>query len=230
MSGPKDSARDQNWLVNALTVANLPTLCCLLVHLTGDRSWIEGEFVPSRTRGLDDNDSGGFTEGVKQKIRGAAYAAVTDWLSGKGPALPNPTDELLVEMMSTSLGEVVPQSYAPMIRRDLALSENSVPSPISTPANSDFCALIIGAGISGLCAAIEFEGAGIPYTIVERHIDLGGVWFENRYPGAACDVPSYLYSFSFAAYDWSRFFAGSGEIHNYLGSGCIKLVACKGEV
>jgi 4-hydroxyacetophenone monooxygenase len=218
MSGQKDSTRDQDWLVNALTAANLPTLCCLLVHLTGDRSWIEGEFVPSRTRGLDDNDSGGFSLGVKQKIRDAAYVALTDWLSGKSPALPNPTDELLVEMMSASLGEVVPQSYAPMIRKDLALSENSVASPISTPANSDFCALIIGAGISGLCAAIEFEGAGIPYTIVERHNDLGGVWFENRYPGAACDVPSYLYSFSFAAYDWSRFFAGSSEIHNYLES------------
>ena len=218
MIGRNDSAKNQDWVRNALTVANLPTLCCLLVHLTGDRSWIEGEFVPSRTRGLDDNDSGGFSEGVKQKIRDAAHIALTDWLSGKSPALPNPTDELLVEMMGTSLGEVVPQSYAPMIRNDLALSDNSVASSISTPANSDFCALIIGAGISGLCAAIAFEAVGIPYTIVERHNDLGGVWFENRYPGAACDVPSYLYSFSFAAYDWSRFFAGSSEIHNYLES------------
>jgi 4-hydroxyacetophenone monooxygenase len=53
-------------------------------------------------------------------------------------------------------------------------------------------------------------------VIVERRHAVGGVWYDNRYPGAACDVPSHLYSFSFAPYDWSRFFAGSREIHSYL--------------
>ncbi len=80
----------------------------------------------------------------------------------------------------------------------------------------DFRVLIIGAGISGLCAAVNLGAAGIPYTIVERHHRLGGVWNENKYPGAACDVPSHLYSFSFANYDWSRFFASSDEIQSYL--------------
>jgi 4-hydroxyacetophenone monooxygenase len=42
------------------------------------------------------------------------------------------------------------------------------------------------------------------------------VWLENRYPGAACDVPSHLYSFSFAPFDWTRFFASGSEIHEYL--------------
>ncbi|WP_231639508.1 flavin-containing monooxygenase [Sphingomonas profundi] len=63
---------------------------------------------------------------------------------------------------------------------------------------------------------MAFAAAGIPYRIVERRGDLGGVWFENRYPGAACDVPSHLYSFSHAPFSWSRYFAGSREIHAYL--------------
>ena len=103
-----------------------------------------------------------------------------------------------------------------MIRQELDLP----PAPVATPAPAapppGFSALIIGAGISGLCAAIELAAAGIPYVIVERRAQLGGVWFDNRYPGAACDVPSHLYSYSFAAYDWSRYFADSREIHRYL--------------
>lgn len=197
-------------------MANLPTLCCLLVHLTGDRRWIEEPFLPTRVRGMGDNDSGGFPDDVRKEIRSAAFSALSDWFSGKPPLLANPSDDLLVEMMGISLGETVPATYAPMIRNDLHLPPSAPDEKTSPSPPPAFRALIIGAGISGLCAAIELAAAGIPYTIVERHHDLGGVWFENRYPGAACDVPSHLYSFSFAPYDWSRFFAGSREIHNYL--------------
>ena len=221
-SETETSPKGSEWLAAALEVANLPTLCCMLVHLTGDRGWIEGRFVPTRVRGMDDNDSGGLPDAVKQEIRRAAHHVLSDWFAGKSPVLPNPSDELLIEMMSVSLGEAVPATYAPMIRNDLHLPPaNAAAKAIAAafdPANlpTGFRALIIGAGISGLCAAIELAAVGIPYTIVERHDELGGVWFENRYPGAACDVPSYLYSFSFAPFDWSRFFAGSREIHTYL--------------
>lgn len=205
-----------DWLAVALAVANVPTLACLLVHLTGDRRWIEGKFIPSRTRGMDDNDSGGLPEPVQQEIRDAALIALTKFLAGEAAQLANPSDALLVEMMSISLGEVIPDTYAAMIRKDLDLPALDGIEQVNPPIPADFRALIIGAGISGLCAAIQFAEAGIPYTIVERHDRPGGVWLENRYPGAACDVPSHLYSFSFAPFDWSRFFAGSREIHAYL--------------
>ncbi len=213
---PTDS--DAEWLDAALLGASIPTLACVLVHLTGERRWIEGRYVPSRQRGMDDNDSGGLPDAVQDEIRQAARTTIGDWLGGKPPVLANPSDSLLVEMMSVSLGENVPPDYAPMIREDLALSPLADKLLSDVPAPPGFTALIIGAGISGLCAAIELAQAGIPYTIVERRQALGGVWFDNRYPGAACDVPSYLYSFSFAPYDWSRFFAGSREINTYLDS------------
>ena len=205
-----------DWLTVALEAANVPTLACLLVQLTGDRRWIEGKFVPARTRGMDDNDSGGLPGDVQQEIRDAAYEKLTGHFAGEPARLANPSDSLLVEMMGVSLGETVPASYAPMIRADLDLSAADGSEATKPPVPEGFRALIIGAGISGLCAAIQLAEAGIPYTIVERHDRPGGVWLENRYPGAACDVPSHLYSFSFAPYDWSRFFAGSREIHAYL--------------
>ncbi|QKW07539.1 NAD(P)/FAD-dependent oxidoreductase [Streptomyces sp. NA04227] len=76
---------------------------------------------------------------------------------------------------------------------------------------------IIGAGFGGLCAAVRLRQAGITsFTLFEKGSDVGGVWRANTYPGAACDVPSHLYEFSFAPNPrWSRRFAGQREIHAY---------------
>jgi cation diffusion facilitator CzcD-associated flavoprotein CzcO len=78
--------------------------------------------------------------------------------------------------------------------------------------------LIVGAGFGGIAAAIELRRHGITdITILEKAPDLGGTWFYNSYPGAACDVPSHLYSFSFAQRrDWSRLCSPQQEIHAYL--------------
>jgi cation diffusion facilitator CzcD-associated flavoprotein CzcO len=77
---------------------------------------------------------------------------------------------------------------------------------------------IIGTGFGGLAAAVRLKQAGISDLVLfEKSDDVGGVWRENTYPGAACDVPSHLYSLSFAPKaDWSRRFAPQAEIHQYL--------------
>jgi cation diffusion facilitator CzcD-associated flavoprotein CzcO len=78
--------------------------------------------------------------------------------------------------------------------------------------------VIVGAGFGGLAAAIELRRHGIDdVTILEKAPDFGGTWFYNSYPGCACDVPSQLYSFSFAQRrDWSRLCSPQGEILGYL--------------
>ncbi|MEO5878056.1 MAG: NAD(P)/FAD-dependent oxidoreductase [Streptosporangiaceae bacterium] len=79
---------------------------------------------------------------------------------------------------------------------------------------------IIGAGFGGIGLAILLKRAGIDFVILEKSSDLGGTWRDNVYPGAACDVPAHLYSFSFEhTSDWSRRFAGQEEILDYL-RGC----------
>jgi cation diffusion facilitator CzcD-associated flavoprotein CzcO len=79
-------------------------------------------------------------------------------------------------------------------------------------------AAIVGAGFGGVGAAIRLKQAGIEdLTVYERGDSVGGVWRANTYPGAACDVPSHLYSFSFApGHEWSRRYAPQPEILNYL--------------
>jgi cation diffusion facilitator CzcD-associated flavoprotein CzcO len=77
---------------------------------------------------------------------------------------------------------------------------------------------IIGTGFGGIAAAVRLRQAGVTDVVLfEKSDDVGGVWRENTYPGAACDVPSHLYSLSFAPKaDWSRRFAPQAEIHQYL--------------
>jgi cyclohexanone monooxygenase len=78
--------------------------------------------------------------------------------------------------------------------------------------------LVIGAGISGVGAAIRLLREGITdFVVLEKAAALGGTWRDNVYPGCACDVPSALYSYSFAQKpDWSQAFAGQREILDYV--------------
>ncbi|MFI5095493.1 MAG: flavin-containing monooxygenase [Candidatus Acidiferrales bacterium] len=78
--------------------------------------------------------------------------------------------------------------------------------------------LIVGGGFSGLCMAIKLREAGMnSFLLIEKSDDIGGTWYDNRYPGCACDIPSHLYSFSFDPYpDWSRMYPGQQEIHDYM--------------
>ncbi|KAL4816188.1 hypothetical protein BDW67DRAFT_185013 [Aspergillus spinulosporus] len=81
---------------------------------------------------------------------------------------------------------------------------------------------IIGAGVSGILMGVKILqqkhlSRHVDFHIYEKSPEVGGTWFENRYPGCACDVPSHLYQYSFAPNtDWSRFYATSSEIQSYL--------------
>lgn len=78
--------------------------------------------------------------------------------------------------------------------------------------------VIIGSGFSGLCLGIQLKQAGIhTFTILEKANQLGGTWRDNTYPGAACDVPSISYCFSFEQKtDWSRKWSPQTEILAYM--------------
>jgi cation diffusion facilitator CzcD-associated flavoprotein CzcO len=83
---------------------------------------------------------------------------------------------------------------------------------------NDFPIAIIGAGFAGIGAAIQLIKAGIDsFTIFERASEIGGTWRDNTYPGAACDVPSHMYSLSFEPNpSWTTRYATSWEIQQYL--------------
>jgi hypothetical protein len=86
-----------------------------------------------------------------------------------------------------------------------------------TISSSDFSVLIIGAGMSGLLAAIRLKQAGIPYIIVDKNSEVGGTWYENTYPGCRVDNPNHLYCYSFEPiYDWPQHYSTQDALHAYF--------------
>ena len=96
------------------------------------------------------------------------------------------------------------------------MNQSAAPAAPSSITSVDV--LIVGAGFSGLCMGIKLLEAEMKsFLMIEKSCEIGGTWWDNRYPGCACDIPSHLYSFSFApSTEWTRMYPGQQEIHDYL--------------
>lgn len=200
----------------AMPDANVPTLLLLLVQLTGDHGWLEGPFQPGRSKGIDDNDTGGLPQEVQDGVRSAAVDAIMAWHDGRPEAIPEPAPEQIIDMLSVTEAEQLPPEYAGIMLARLEAFANPEAGVPKLEAPEGFFALIVGAGMSGVCAAIRLRQAGIPYVIVEKQNDVAGVWNSHRYPGCSVDTPSHLYSYTFAGHDWTRLFPAREEIGEYF--------------
>jgi len=111
---------------------------------------------------------------------------------------------------TASSGAVGPGAAGPGTGRQNATAPAPLPGHVRVA--------IIGAGLGGIGAGIRLRGAGVTdFVILERAGSVGGTWRDNTYPGCACDIPSHLYSFSFAPNpDWSHSFSRQPEIWRYL--------------
>ncbi|KKA24407.1 Cyclohexanone monooxygenase [Rasamsonia emersonii CBS 393.64] len=104
----------------------------------------------------------------------------------------------------------------------MGVFDNTDPTDLSTrPINEPrpIKVIVFGAGMSGILAGILFPRSirNLELVIYEKNADLGGTWFENIYPGIACDIPSHTYQFSFENNtQWSSYYASGAEIQAYL--------------
>ncbi|MBC3191793.1 NAD(P)/FAD-dependent oxidoreductase [Pseudonocardia sp. C8] len=203
----------------ALAEANLPTLQLVLAQLTGEEDWLDGEFRPTRTVALDDNDTAGLPAGSRARIVAAAFEVLRDVRDGRRPLPAAPSDAQLVALLSRSLGEDVPPEYGPSMAEEAGFrAREGLAWTAARPAAADRThVLVIGAGAAGIATAVRLRALGIPFTVVEKNESVGGVWYENTYPGAGVDTPAHLYSFSFSPRrEWSRYYAKQPEVLEYL--------------
>lgn len=208
----------------ALEAASIPTLMACLVHITGDRRWIERPFLPKRDIALFADPSGGLPPEVQAQVRQGMGRVLAELADGRRQPAPQPDDALMLDIMRTIIAEPVPAEYVPMIREEMGLADRAVrwddesaPAPRLRRSREDLHVLIIGAAISGLCAAIRLGEMGIPYRIVEKNEDIGGTWWENDYPESGVDTPNHFYSYSFQPnLDWSSCYSKRGEVLDYL--------------
>lgn len=199
----------------ALAHADLRVLVMCLFHLTGDRAWLEPPYQPVRDVRLIADPAAGFSEETQRTIRETAEGLLADGV--RAPIVEDPGPEAFGRMMSVFLGELVPPEYVPLVRQDMGLERGDVrwsgAGPDGTPAD----VIIVGAGVSGVCLAAKLVGLGIPCTVVERNPEVGGTWFDNRYPGCGVDTPNHLYSYSFAPNPaWRHYFSPRDELQSYV--------------
>ncbi len=208
----------------ALADAHLPTLMMSLVHMTGDASILSDDMKPAYDF-FADGRLGGFDEAKQARVRDAARAAITAYLAGDGKLPPPPAPATIRRMMDFIAGGEVPERYMGMMMEELAVDgvDQKQPhweSPKLKSAAAKMKVLIVGAGMSGLLAAIRLQQAGIAYEIIEKNADVGGTWLENTYPGCRVDNPSHLYGYSFEPnHEWPMHFSTQPVLRDYF-MGC----------
>lgn len=208
---------DDAFLAKVLERASIPTLLMSLVHLTGDAGLLRGPARPGRS-GMGDTQ-GGMSREDKAAVRALALRALADYRDRGCTLPPPPTPETLHEMMSVMVGEAVPRAYVPMMLEELALEGRDVRGGGLGSCAPDLGGpvLVIGAGMSGLLAAIRLEEAGVPYVVVEKNDAVGGTWYENTYPGCRVDVANHFYCYSFEPnHDWPEYYSGRDELFAYF--------------
>ncbi|MER5628016.1 NAD(P)/FAD-dependent oxidoreductase [Streptosporangium sp. NPDC002544] len=197
--------------------ANIPTLLMVIYQVTRDERWLRPPYLPTRSKGLGDHDSGGLPEPVQEEIRAAGVRALLDLQDGRAPAIALPDPEQTRRMLEACVGEPVDRSYGEMFAREFRRRAGADDGPARpVRGGSDLRVLVIGAGVSGIIAAHRLERMGVSYLVVDKHDAPGGNWLDNRYPGAGVDTPSHLYSFSFAPRDWTQHFELRGELERYF--------------
>ena len=214
-------AKDAQMIDQALADANLPALLMALVHITGDAGLLRDDLKPVYDF-FADGRYGGYSQEQQDDLRAFAREKITAYLAGDGTLPPPPSPQTIRRMMDFIAGAEVPERYVPLLMEELGVDGVDQKRPIwETPqlkaAAAKTKVVIIGAGMSGILAAIRLQQAGIAYEIVEKNAEVGGTWLENSYPGCRVDNPSHLYSFSFEAnHDWPQHYSNQQVLFDYF--------------
>jgi len=118
--------------------------------------------------------------------------------AGAGPIGPGPQDRL-PESVNMAFGEEIPPEAMNLWIEELALTPRMFEwrENVDLTRLKDFSVTVIGSGLGGLNVAAQLKMAGIPFSVIEKNSDVGGTWFENRYPGARVDSPSRAYTHTY---------------------------------
>jgi len=201
-------------LRQALVEANAQTLLMVYVHLTHDETMLDvfSNYIrpPYAMPGTD--IPGEYLEELREKL--------LHMLTEAGVARSDePSDALMQKMMSVGVGEKVEDEFVPLVLDQsgfrLPEKRKTIPGRVAPPAG--FKVLVIGAGLTGLAAAVKLEEAGYDHVVIEKNPEVGGTWWENRYPGVGVDTPSHFYSYSFEITpEWHHYHPHGADMQQYL--------------
>ena len=187
---------------DVLAYADPLVLRGLVYQLTGDESLASGVRVETVRAGFRSKPAIAEESDVAM-IRERAAAFLKACRDAGEHDVPIGPAERLRRSLSLTAGSDVPAAELEMWIEQTGLDPFARGLTWSAPPPAerlkDFSVIVIGAGMGGVGAAVQLSHAGIPFTILEKNPDVGGTWYENRYPGARVDTPSRIYTHVFGA-------------------------------
>ncbi|MCB1853620.1 MAG: NAD(P)/FAD-dependent oxidoreductase [Halieaceae bacterium] len=204
---------DHERLREALEAGDIPTLLMVHTCLSKDGElldrfapYIASIFEPPRE--------------VPPELATHLRERLFDLLTSDPPPEDTPVgDALFKKMLQTAVGESVGEEFIPMLNEQMGFEAPELRSQRGgrRAPPEDFNVLVIGAGLTGLLAAIKLREAGYRFQVIDKNPEIGGTWWENTYPGCGVDTPSHFYSYSFELNpDWSHYTPCGAEFQRYL--------------
>ena len=204
----------------AVKDADLPALLATLALLTQEPALLdEGLKPPSPSMTARIAPQGGYSAEQQAKARALATQALIRYRDAGSPAPEAPSQEWLDRIVQFLIRSGHDE-LMDLLRHEVCIPDdrgapgwhvNDIPQAAGTKV------AVIGSGFAGITAAHRLKQAGLDFTVFEKNSEIGGVWWENTYPGCRLDTPNFAYSLSFAQkQDWTQQFSQQPEILGYL--------------
>lgn len=204
----------------AVQDADIPALLGALAMLTGDEALLSDELKPpSPSMTARIAPQGGMTDGQLARAREIATRTLIHYRDAGCPPVQTTSDEWIDRIVHF----LIKPGYEDCL--DLLRHELNYPQDVGKPewilseigSMAQIKVAVIGSGFAGITAAHRLKQAGLDFTVFEKNSDVGGVWWENTYPGCRLDTPNFAYSLSFAQrQDWPQQFSQQPEILRYI--------------
>lgn len=207
---------DVHALRQHLQAADIPTLLMTVAHLTGDLSLLKPAWKPVLQLGVA---LSGMAPEQEAEVRAVCLERLLAFRDAGGKVPSRPTYDQLHAIGTWLMGEAI-EPYLPLVDEEIVTASDDLREPRWNKAQvapgREFKVAIIGAGESGLVAALRLKQAGVPFVIYEKNAEVGGTWLENHYPGCRVDISSFFYSYTFARRTWDDYYGTSEEMLAYF--------------
>ena len=205
--------QDTPELREALREGEIHTLLMTYVHISRDEALLD-KFAPHIK-----SPYAYPPESIPEELQEELREKLLHVLTTPGAETDEPSDALMQRMMTIGLAEPVEDEFLPLLYDQIGFRPETPRKERADrkPADPNFKVLVIGAGMTGLAAGVKLDEAGYTYEIIEKNEEIGGTWWENRYPGVGVDTPSHFYSFSFALNpEWNNYHPQGNDMFAYL--------------
>lgn len=210
---------DDDQLTGAVRAAYLPALLISLSYALDDPDLVPDDLRPDPARVQE--PSAGLSPEQRTRARELATDALRLLVEQPDHGVRVPRAGELERLFGFLTGLDVSGEHVEFLREELDLGGDDARVPDwhkdDIAPDRPLSVAIIGAGMSGIAVAHRLAQAGVPFTIFEKNPDVGGTWYENRYPGCRVDVPNHLYSYSFLQRtDWPQRFTPQQVLLDYF--------------